>query len=87
MMNKGNTRIFSTLDLVRISIVVAWVAISVTLAAILIPTGQQYVETQPFLQKYMIVYSCFVPVIIIFLAVARKMATKEKAKIHDIKVG
>lgn len=76
MMNKDNTRIFSTLDLVRISIVVAWVAISVTLAAILIPTGQQYVETQPFLQKYMMGYSCFTPVMIIFLAATRKMAIK-----------
>ena len=73
-MNNDSAKRYSRLELLSIVIITAWIAISVTLLAIALPTGQIFIETQVLLQKYVIGYACSTCAVVgILLAIRRKI--------------
>ena len=75
-MDNNSARRYSRLELLRAVITTAWIAIGVTLLATALPTGQIFVETQVFLQKYVIGYSCSTCAVVgILLSIRRKIKT------------
>lgn len=78
MMVKNKAKSFSILDVMRFALLAAWVAAGIMLCAIIIPAGTMFIETQVFLQKYLIGYTCSTPVIIILFTAMRKISKRKE---------